>query len=85
MPLHHELDKKLRKTFEPSSRIDDVFKGYDITFLTNENGEPMTLFFGKRRPDGVIVGERFTRTIKRQPDGLAVKSSHWDNQGKIRR
>ncbi len=85
MPLHRELDKKLSKVFEPSTTIDDVFKGYDITFVTNEHGEPVTLFFGKRRPDGRIVGERFTRTIKRQPGSLDVKSSHWDNHGKIGR
>ena len=46
MPLHHLLDQKLSKKYDPSSRIDDVFKGNDITFLTNENGEPVTLFFG---------------------------------------
>ncbi|UOQ54108.1 hypothetical protein [Hymenobacter cellulosivorans] len=85
MPLHPELDKKLSKTYEPSASINDVFKGYDITFVTNENGEPMTLFFGKRRPDGLIAGERYTRTIKREPDGVAVKSSHWDLRGKIMR
>jgi len=85
MPLHAELDKKLRRIYEPSTSIDDVFKGYDITFVTNENGEPVTLFFGKRRPDGRIVGERFTRTIKRQPGSQEVKSSHWDNHGKIGR
>ena len=85
MPLHRELDKKLSKTFAPSARLDDVFKGYDITFVTNENGEPVTLFFGKRRPDGQIAGERYTRTIKRAPDGIGVKSSHWDLRGKIMR
>lgn len=85
MPLHPELDKKLSKTYEPSARLDEVFKGYDITFLTNELGEPMTLFFGRRRPDGLIAGERYTRTIKRQPGSQEVKSSHWDNQGKIMR
>lgn len=85
MPLHRELDKKLSKTFEPSTTIDDVFKGYDITFVTNEHGEPVTLFFGKRRPDGRIVGEHFTRTIKRQPGSLDVQASHWDNHGKIGR
>jgi hypothetical protein len=75
MPLHPELDKKLSKIYEPKTTIDDVFKGYDITFTTNEHG----------RPDGRIVGERYTRTIKRQPGSLEVKSSHWDNQGKILR
>jgi len=83
MPLHQLLDKKLSKTYEPKTRIDDVFKGYDITFLTNEHGEPITLFFGRRRPDGTIAGERYTRTIKREPSSLQVKHSHWDNQGKI--
>lgn len=85
MPLHPELDKKLSKLFEPKTSIDEVFKGYDITFVTNEHGEPVTLFFGKRRPDGRIAGERYTRTIKRQPGTLEVKSSHWDNQGKVGR
>ena len=85
MPLHRELDKKLSKIYEPKASIDDVFKGYDITFVTNEHGEPVTLFFGKRRPDGRIAGERYTRTIKRQPGSLDVKSSHWDNHGKIGR
>ena len=84
MPLHPELDKKLSKIYEPRTAINDVFKGYDITFVTNENGEPTLLFFGKRRPDGLIAGERFTRTIKRQPGSLEVKSSHWDNQGRIK-
>ena len=83
MPLHQLLDKKLSKTYEPKTRIDDVFKGYDITFLTNAHGEPITLFFGRRRPDGTIAGERYTRTIKREPSSLQVKHSHWDNQGKI--
>jgi hypothetical protein len=85
MPLHRLLDQKLSKIYEPSARIDDVFKGYDITFLTNEHGEPVTLFFGKRRPDGQIAGERYTRTIKRQPGSLQVASSHWDLRGKIMR
>jgi hypothetical protein len=85
MPLHRLLDQKLSKIYEPSSRIDDVFKGYDITFLTNELGEPVTLFFGKRRPDGAIAGERYTRTIKREPGSTAVAHSHWDLRGKITR
>lgn len=84
MPLHPELDKKLSKKYEPKTRIDDVFKGYDITFVTNEHGEPVLLFFGRRRPDGAIAGERYTRTIKRAPGSLEVKHSHWDLQGKIR-
>jgi hypothetical protein len=82
MPLHHLLDQKLRKTYEPSARIDDVFKGLDLTFTTNAQGEPVTLFLGKRRPDGTIVGERYVRTIKRRPGSQEVAASHWDLKGR---
>ena len=85
MPLHPELDKGLHKIYEPKTTIDDVFKGYDITFVTNEDSEPVLLFFGKRQPAGLVAGERYTRTIKRQPGRQTVVSSHWDNQGKIMR
>ncbi|QJX47537.1 hypothetical protein HMJ29_11535 [Hymenobacter taeanensis] len=83
MPLHRELDKKLSKNFEPSSRINDMFKGYNITLVTNEHGEPANLFFGKRRPDGFIVREWYMRTNMRQHGSLKVASSHWDLRGKI--
>ncbi|TGE26756.1 hypothetical protein [Hymenobacter metallicola] len=82
MPLHRQLDQKLSKIYEPSTKIDDVFKGLDISFVTNDQGEPVTLFIGKRRPDGVIAGERYVRTIKRQPGSQQVAASHWDLKGR---
>jgi hypothetical protein len=82
MPLHRLLADKLSKIYEPSASIDDVFKGHDITFITNDNGEPVTLFIGKRRPDGIIIGERYKRTIKRTAGNSQVVSSHWDLKGK---
>ena len=85
MALSAKLEEKLSKVYEPSSRIDDHFKGNDITFITNERGEPVTLFIGKRRSDGAINGERYVRTIKRQADGVSVQSSHWDLKGKVAR
>lgn len=85
MGMHAKLEEKLNKRYPPSSRIDEVFRGNDLTFVTNEQGEPVTLFIGKRRPDGAIVGERYVRTIKRQPDGTAVQHSHWELKGKVSR
>ncbi|PJJ52768.1 hypothetical protein [Hymenobacter chitinivorans] len=82
MPLHPQLDQKLSKLYEPSTRIDDVFKGHDITFVTNDQGEPVMLFIGRRKPNGAIAGERYVRTIKRQPGTQQVLSSHWDLKGK---
>jgi hypothetical protein len=84
MPLHAQLDTRLSKIYEPSTTINEVFKGHDITFVTNAGGEPVTLFIGKRRPDGIIVGERYVRTIKRVPGSQQVASSHWDLKGKTK-
>lgn len=85
MALNKKLAEKLNKRFAPDSRIDDTYQGLDLTFITNELGEPITLFIGKRRPDGAITGERYTRTIKREPHSEQIKSSHWDLKGKVSR
>lgn len=78
-----DLEAKLNKRYAVSSRIDDVFRGNDITFFTNEYGEPVTLFIGSRREDGNIVGECYVRRIKERNETKIIKS-HWDNKGKIK-
>jgi hypothetical protein len=78
-----DLNKKLSKIYPPSQRIDDVFRGNDITFITNENGEPVTLYIGERMEDGSIKGEQFVRKIVRSADGQKIEKSHWDNKGKV--
>ena len=74
---------KLNKIYKPDSAIDMRFRGNDMTFLTNEFGEPITLFIGKRTEDGSISGERYSRRIKQRVDGK-ITESHWDNKGKIK-
>ncbi len=76
------LEAYLKKCYTPSSRIEMTFKGKEITFITNTNGEPITLFLGKRKANGDISGEMFSRRIKKIENGL-IKESHWDNQGKV--
>lgn len=76
------LEKKLSKIFEPSSNIDLSFKGNDLTILTNEQGEAVTLFIGKRKNNGNISGERYARRLVKDENGKIIKS-HWDNKGKI--
>ncbi len=85
MALSKKLEEKLSKTYEAKTRIDDVFKGNDITFITNELGEPVTLFIGKRGDEGAIKGERYVRTIVRSEDGSNIVKSHWDNKGRVSR
>lgn len=81
MALGDELQKKLRKRFEPSSMISMKFKGYDLDVKTDEHGNAMLLFIGERRDDDKIKGERYTRTLKFDPQGKIIKD-HWDLKGK---
>ncbi|WP_210466187.1 hypothetical protein [Rufibacter roseolus] len=85
MPLSPRLEAKLNKTFAPESRVDDVYSGNDITFITDKQGHPITLYIGKRKPDGSITGERYVRRLKFEADGVTLKSSHWDAKGKVTR
>ena len=82
MAIGKELEKKLSKTYEPSSTIDLKFKGNDLTIVTNKEGEAVTLFIGKRKENNAIVGERYSRRIVKDKEGKIIKS-HWDNQGRI--
>ena len=77
-----KLEKKLSKQYAPSERIDEIFMRYDLTFLTNETGDPVVLFIGQRQPDGTIKGDRFARRLLRDATGKITKS-HWDYKGRI--
>jgi|GEM_PF-1828858 hypothetical protein len=78
-----DLEAKLNKRYTASSRIDTSFKGNDLTFYTNELGEPVTLFIGSRKADGSIAGECYVRRIKER-DETKITKSHWDNKGKVK-
>lgn len=83
MPLQPALEKKLGNPFPPGSRIEDTFRGKDLTIITNESGEAVTLFIGKRNDrDGSIKGERYVRRIQRNDD-LSIRKSHWECKGKV--
>lgn len=85
MPLNPKLMKVLDKTYQPQERYDQKLLGKDITFVTNEHGEPVTLFIGQRREDGSISGERYVRRILRAPGSQEIQKSHWENKGKVSR
>ena len=74
------LDKILSKTYEPSSRIDKNFNGKDITMITNEDGEPIRLYLGRRKENGEITGEKFVRKEKLVQ---GIKKTHWENKGRV--
>jgi len=80
--LSPSLLSKLDRIYSPSSRIDDVFKGNDMTIITNDAGEAMHLYLGERLPNGNINGTHYVRRVKLRTGNKIVKS-HWDNKGKV--
>jgi hypothetical protein len=84
MALGPKLQAKLSKQYQPSRRYDEVFKDNDITYITDEAGNPITLYIGERQEDGSIKGELYVRHFKRD-SATGRTTSHWDNKGKVTR
>lgn len=84
MKIGEELRKKLSKKYEPSALIHSQFKGNDLAFRTDAEGNPVLLFIGKKDESGMIKGERYSRTLKKDAQGVVIKD-HWDLKGKASR
>ena len=80
MSLSEDLLRKLQKTYEPSSTIRQKFRGKDIAFLTDDQGNPIQLFVGQLKENGNIKGERYSRKIVKDRDGKVLRD-HWDRKG----
>lgn len=80
MKLSEALIKKLAKKFEPSTMIEDHFRGNDIAFKTDEEGNAILLFVGRRNENGIIKGDRYARTLKKDKEGKILKD-HWERKG----
>jgi hypothetical protein len=81
MKLSEDLQKKLSKTFEPSSMVEMKFKGNDLSIKTDEEGNAVLLFIGKKNEQGTVKGERYARTLKKDREGKIFKD-HWEMKGK---
>lgn len=81
MSLSPALVKKLSQPYAPDSLIDLRWRGQDLTIKTDEAGNAILLFIGKRAEDGKIRGERYARRLLRDAGGLVIKD-HWDAKGK---
>ena len=68
--------------YEPSTMINMRFKGNDVSFKTDEEGNPILLFIGKKREDGMIKGDRYARRLLKDTNGVVIKD-HWDYKGKV--
>lgn len=81
MKLSEDLQKKLSKIYEPSAMIEMKYKEYDLSFKTDEEGNAILLFIGKKSNNATIKGERYARTLKRDRAGKIFKD-FWELKGK---
>lgn len=81
MALSEDLQKKLGKINESSRMIEMKYKGYDLLVETNDEGNAIRLFIGKKTERGTIKGERYARTLKKDKEGKIFKD-HWELKGK---
>jgi hypothetical protein len=81
MPLSRDLQLKLSKRHEPNSLLTSKYKGNDIMFKTDEDGNAVFLFIGQMTKQGKIKGERYARTLKMDIRGDVIKD-HWELKGK---
>jgi hypothetical protein len=81
MKLSDALIKKLSQPYAPSTMVDLKYKGNDLSIKTDEDGNAILLFIGKRGPTGNIKGERYARTLKYDRNGLLIKD-HWELKGR---
>jgi hypothetical protein len=56
MALSPDLLKILSKKYDPSALIEKRFRGYDLAIKTDEEGNPVLLFIGKKNETGKIRG-----------------------------
>lgn len=81
MTLAPDLLKLLSRRYEPQSMINKKFKGFDLVFKTDEEGNPILLFLGKLDEKGQVNGSRYARTLKKDNEGKVYKD-HWELKGK---
>ena len=81
MNLNYPLQQTLRKRYAPDAFVEMKYKGLDMMFRTDDEGNPILLFIGRRIGENKIKGERYVRTLKKDAHGNIIKD-HWDLKGK---
>jgi hypothetical protein len=81
MALSEHLESKLKKRYEPSAMVSMKYKGNDLSFKTDDEGNAILLFIGKKSDAGTIKGERYARRLKKDDQGQVIKD-HWELKGK---
>jgi hypothetical protein len=80
MALGAAILKIINKKYPPSSFIERRFQRYDLGFKTDDEGNAVVLFMGKKDESGQIRGRRYARRLVHDKDGNIIKD-HWDDKG----
>ena len=80
MHLRKPILKILNKKYERASFIECTFRKYDLAFKTDDQGNPILLFLGKKSSNGFIKGERYVRILRYDTSGKVIKD-HWERKG----
>jgi hypothetical protein len=81
MALSEALIKKLAQKYPPNEMTDLRYRGNDLTIKTDNAGNAILLFIGRRQEDGHIRGERYARRLLVDDAGRVLKD-HWELKGK---
>lgn len=82
MNIGETLLKKLNKKYEASTIVNLKFRSYDVALKTDEEGNPVLMFIGKKEANGLIKGDRYARRLLKDNEGKIIKD-HWDYKGKV--
>ena len=81
MKLNKAILNILTKRYKPLAVTQLKFRNYDLAVKTDDEGNAILLFLGKLNEQGIIKGERYARTLKKDREGNIIKD-HWELKGK---
>ena len=80
MALSDDLIKKLKRKFEPSTTTQFKYRTNDVVVQSDEEGNAIRVFIGKANSQGIIKGDRYSRTLRQDKEGNTIKD-HWERKG----
>ena len=81
MALSDDFIKKLKQKFEPSTTTQFRYRSNDIVVQADGEGNVIRAFIGRANDEGIVKGDRYSRTLKKDKQGKIIKD-HWERKGK---
>jgi hypothetical protein len=81
MALSEDLIKKLKRKFAPSTTSQFRYRTNDIVVQSDGDGNAIRAFIGKANEEGMVKGDRYSRTLLKDREGNTIKD-HWERKGR---